>query len=84
MPISWQQIRGYLAGAVAFITCPCHLPIIWPVLITLTAGTAFGTWLIHNQLTIGAMMTVMFVIGLILTFRRLLALYLPMAHALKL
>ena len=69
----WQQIRGYLAGVVAFVTCPCHLPVIWPILLTLTAGTAFGAWLAQNLLVVGAMMTVMFVIGLVLTYKWLLA-----------
>lgn len=70
--MQWKQIRGYLAGAVAFVTCPCHLPIIWPVLLTLTAGTVFGAWLAANPFIVGAMMTVMFVIWLILAFRWLL------------
>ncbi len=70
--MQWKQIRGYLAGAVAFVTCPCHLPIIWPILLTLTAGTAFGAWLATNLLIVGTMMTVLFIIGLILAFRWLL------------
>jgi mercuric ion transport protein len=70
--MQWKQFRGYLAGAVAFVTCPCHLPIIWPILLTLTAGTAFGAWLATNLLIVGAMMTVMFIIGLVLAFRWLL------------
>ena len=65
----WIQIRGYMAGVVAFVTCPCHLVIVWPILLTLTAGTVFGAWLAANLLTIGAMMTVMFVIGLLLAFK---------------
>lgn len=65
----WKQFRGYAAGAVAFVTCPCHLPIIWPVLLTLTAGTAFGAWLATNMLLVGIMMTVTFLGGLVLALK---------------
>lgn len=33
-------MRGYSAGAAAFIICPGHLPLTLPLLLTLTAGTA--------------------------------------------
>ena len=65
----WFKIRGYVAGAVAFVTCPCHLIIIWPVLLVLTAGTAFGAWLVQNQLLVAALMTVTFIGGLALAYR---------------
>jgi hypothetical protein len=39
---TWRTIRSYLAGVVAFIACPCHLPLILPLLISLTAGTGYG------------------------------------------
>ena len=67
--MSWKKMRGYAAGAVAFATCPCHLPIIWPILLTLTAGTAFGAWLAANMLLVGIMMTVTFLVGLVLAFK---------------
>ena len=47
--MSWKQIKGYTAGAVAFVTCPCHLITIWPVLLTLTAGTVFGLSLLAKR-----------------------------------
>jgi len=67
--MAWEQFRGYVAGVVAFVTCPCHLPIIWPILLTLTAGTAFGAWLAANMLLVGIMMTVTFLGGLVLAFK---------------
>ena len=67
--MSWKQIKGYTAGAVAFVTCPCHLIIIWPILLALTAGTAFGVWLAANMLLVGIVMTVSFVTGLVLAFK---------------
>lgn len=65
----WFKIRGYVAGAVAFVTCPCHLIIIWPVLLVLTTGTAFGAWLAQNLLLVAALMTVTFIGGLALAYR---------------
>ena len=35
----WQKIRGGLMVAFAIITCPCHLPIVVPLLAALLAGT---------------------------------------------
>jgi tryptophan-rich sensory protein len=67
--MSSKQFRGYTAGAVAFVTCPCHLPIVWPILLALTAGTAFGAWLAANMLLVGIMMTVTFLVGLVLAIK---------------
>lgn len=60
----WRSIKGYVAGAVAFITCPCHLPLTIPLLIALTAGTAFSRWLATNSLLFGAMVAGVFVLSL--------------------
>ena len=66
---TWHTIKGYLAGVVAFIACPCHLPITLPLLIALTAGTAFSKWLANNIFPIGAISTVVFIGGLALAFK---------------
>jgi mercuric ion transport protein len=65
------KIKAYVAGVVAFITCPCHLPITLPLLISLTAGTAFGAWLAApgTLLLVGAISTVIFIGGLALAFK---------------
>lgn len=65
----WRVAKGYLAGAVAFVACPCHLPITLPLLIALTAGTAFGAWLEHNAVTVGLISTVVFIGGAVLAFK---------------
>lgn len=64
----WYSIKGYLAGAVTFITCPCHLPLTLPLLITLTAGTVFGRWLANNTLLVAALVILVFVgsLGMVL------------------
>ncbi len=65
----WLTIRGYVAGVVAFVACPCHLPITLPLLLSLTAGTGLGAWLADNTITVGAISTGLFVAGLVLAFK---------------
>jgi len=65
----WYTVKGYVAGAVALIFCPCHLPITLPLLIALTAGTAFSAWLANNVFLVGAISTVVFVGGMVLAFK---------------
>jgi mercuric ion transport protein len=65
----WRVAKGYVAGAVAFVACPCHLPITLPLLIALTAGTAFGAWLEHNIVTAGLISTTVFIGGAVLAFK---------------
>ncbi|MCA9989081.1 MAG: hypothetical protein KDE59_32470 [Anaerolineales bacterium] len=42
------NIRGVLAGAIALVACPCHLPLTFPILLAVTAGTAMSSWLANN------------------------------------
>src|SRR5260370_41780779 len=64
-------VRTLIAGAVAIITCPCHLPITLPLVISLTAGTAFSAWLAapRNTLLVGVIAPVVFSGGIVLVFR---------------
>jgi hypothetical protein len=57
---------GNLAGTMAFVTCPRHLPTIWPILLTLTARTTLGAWLKHNAITATLISTLIFIGGIIL------------------
>lgn len=66
---TWHTIKGYVAGVVAFITCPCHLPLTLPLLIALTAGTAFSAWLANNVFLVGALSTIVFLGGLALALK---------------
>ena len=65
------KIKAYIASVVAFIACPCHLPLTLPLLISLTAGTAFSAWLAapRNLLLVGAISTAIFIGGLALAFK---------------
>lgn len=69
MSKTWHTLKGYVAGAIAFITCPCHLPITLPLLIGLTAGTAFSGWLAKNIFLVGVISTVIFIGGLALAMK---------------
>jgi hypothetical protein len=63
MIVLWHKIKAYVAGAVAFIACPCHLPLTLPLLISLTASTAFGAWLAQNTVLVGVISTIIFIAG---------------------
>ncbi|MBI1881758.1 MAG: hypothetical protein HYR94_26570 [Chloroflexi bacterium] len=67
----WYTTKGFAAGAIAFVACPCHLPITLPLLISLIAGTAFGTWLAdeRNIFMVGGISTLIFIGGLGLAFK---------------
>ncbi len=64
----WQKIRSGVMFVLSAITCPCHLPITLPLLISLTAGTTFSAWLAapRTLLLVGAISTVVFIGGLAL------------------
>lgn len=62
----WQTVKGYVAGGVALIACPCHLPLTLPLILALTAGTAVGGWLSANQTLIYGAFTLLFLGGLLL------------------
>ena len=65
---SWHNIKGYLSGVIALVVCPCHLPITFPLILSLTAGTALGSWLAGKFSLVFGISTALFVIGLFLTW----------------
>ncbi len=65
----WYKIRGYLAAGVALITCPCHLVLILPLILSVTAGTAVGGFLEQNYGFVIAVSIIAFIGGLVLAFR---------------
>lgn len=64
MYMIWQSIKGYVVGAIALIACPCHLPITFPLLLALTAGTGLGTWLTGYYWLIFGFLTIIFITGI--------------------
>lgn len=65
----WFKVRGYVAAGVALVACPCHLVLTLPLLLSLAAGTALGTFLQQNTWLVYGVATALFVGGLFLTFR---------------
>jgi cytochrome c biogenesis protein CcdA len=63
-----RNARTLISGAIAFVSCPCHLPISLPLLVAATAGTSAGVWIANNTLTLGIISTVVFFGSLWLTF----------------
>ncbi len=60
-----RTIRGYLMLGLAFVTCPCHLPI----LAVLLAGTGAGAYLKNNLALTAIAVTAAFVTSLVLGLR---------------
>ena len=58
---------GYLLALLAFLTCPCHLPI-WLVLF---AGSTFGALLNENLMIAGVILIVVFILCGVGAIRRL-------------
>ena len=43
-----RRIGGIVLTVAGFLVCPCHLILTLPLLISLLAGTALGSFLSHN------------------------------------
>ncbi|MBI3538033.1 MAG: hypothetical protein HY070_10815 [Chloroflexi bacterium] len=56
-----QSLKGIFLTLTGFLACPCHLPITFPLALTLTAGTALGAFLANNVWLIVAGSTIYFV-----------------------
>jgi len=62
-----SRSAGYLLALLAFLTCPCHLPI-WLVLF---GGSAFGAILSENLVIAGVILIVVFILSGLGAIRRL-------------
>lgn len=56
----------YLAAVAAFVTCPCHLVVVMPLLLGLTAGTAVGAFLVRYQTWVYGLSAGLFIVSLAL------------------
>lgn len=65
--IAGSRAAGYALALLAFLTCPCHLPI-WLVLF---AGSAFGAILSENLVTAGVILILIFILSGLGALRRL-------------
>jgi hypothetical protein len=60
----WQKIRGGLMIAFSAITCPCHLPVVLPLLSTFLAGTPAAILITKYTGWVYGVMTVLFALTL--------------------
>ncbi len=65
----WREIRWLISAVIAMVSCPCHLPLTLPVLLSITAGTVVGTWLANNTAAVAGGSVVVFASSLLLTLR---------------
>jgi hypothetical protein len=61
-----RRIGGIALTVTGFLACPCHLIITLPLLISLLAGTALGSFLSHNTDLVYAGAGTYFVVALAL------------------
>lgn len=50
-----RSFGGYVLLITGFLLCPCHLPLVVPLLVVLFGGTALGTWLSSNTMLVYAL-----------------------------
>lgn len=60
-----KKAGGYVLGITAFLSCPCHLPLTLPLLITLLGSTAWGAFLSENATLIYGLAAAYFVFALL-------------------
>jgi mercuric ion transport protein len=69
-----RRIGGALLAVTGFLACPCHLVITLPLLLSLLAGTALGSFLSRNPGLVYAGASLYFVValavGALLLFRQ--------------
>jgi len=60
----WNKIRGGLMIAFSVISCPCHLPVVLPLLAALLAGTPAAILIAKYTGWVYGVMTVLFALTL--------------------
>jgi mercuric ion transport protein len=63
-----RRIGGVVLTVTGFLACPCHLIITLPLLISLLAGTALGSFLTHNTGLVTTFAGIYFVLALALGY----------------
>ncbi|MCI0550205.1 MAG: hypothetical protein L0287_04560 [Anaerolineae bacterium] len=64
----WQKIRSGVMFVIAFVSCPCHLPITLPLALVLLAGTPAAVWVGQNTGWVYGGMTILFIVSLALGY----------------
>jgi hypothetical protein len=65
----WKKILGGMMIAFSAITCPCHLPVVLPLLAVLLAGTPAAVLIAKYTGWVYGVMTVLFALTLGLGFQ---------------
>jgi hypothetical protein len=60
----WQKIRSGVMFVISAITCPCHVPLVLPIVLASLAGTPAAVWVMQNVGWIYGGMTILFVVSL--------------------
>jgi mercuric ion transport protein len=68
----WQKTRSGVMLVISFVSCPCHLPITLPLVLTLLAGTPAAVWIGNHVGWVYGGMAVLFVVSLGLGLRWIL------------
>jgi hypothetical protein len=63
-----RRIGGVMLTVTGFLACPCQLIITLPLLASLLAGTALGSFLTHNTGLVYAFASIYFIVGLALGY----------------
>jgi mercuric ion transport protein len=63
-----RRIGGILLTVTGFLACPCHLIITLPLLASLLAGTALGSFLTRNTGLVFTFAGIYFIVALVLGF----------------
>lgn len=64
----WQKIRSGVMYVVAFVSCPCHLPITMPLFLVFLAGTPAAVWITQHSGSVYGILTGIFLLSLALGF----------------
>jgi len=65
----WQKVRSSVMFIVSLVICPCHLPIVLPLVLAFLAGTPAAVWIAQNVGWVYGGMTFLFFLSLALGFR---------------
>jgi len=63
-----RRIGGFALTVTGFLACPCHLIVILPLVISLLAGTAVGSFLSRNTGEVLTFAGIYFVVALVLGY----------------
>jgi len=63
-----QKIRSGVMFVIAFVTCPCHLPITLPIALTILTGTPLALWITQHSGWMYGIMSGIFLLSLVMGF----------------